>query len=80
MKIHYLKYFGMLPSSVNIYIIYIYVNNKDLSFNKYGALSFILFVYSYALRFYSFIYIYIYIYIYICMYAVMKQTVNSFVD
>ena len=39
-----------------------YVNNENLSFNKYGVLSFIFFVYRYTLGFYSFIYIFIYIY------------------
>ena len=41
-----------------------YVNNENLSFNKYDVLSFILFVYKYTLGFYSFIYIY-YIYIHV---------------
>ena len=34
-----------------------YVNNENLSFNKYDVLSFIFFVYTYTLGFYSFIHI-----------------------
>ena len=40
-----------------------YINNENLSFKKYDALSFIVFVYTYTLGFYSYIYIYIYRYI-----------------
>ena len=38
-----------------------YLNNENLSFNKYDVLSFILFVYTYTLGLYIHIYIYIYI-------------------
>ena len=31
-KIHYLKYFGMLPSSVNIYIVYDYEIKQAMQF------------------------------------------------
>ena len=44
-----------------------YVNNENLSFNKYGVLSFILFIYSYTLGFYSFIYIYVFDIFYFCL-------------
>ena len=49
-----------------------YVNNENLSFEKYDVLSFILFDYTYTLGFYSFIYIYIYTYIiYTWMYHII---------
>ena len=50
-----------------------YINNENLSFNKYGVLSFILLVHTYTLGFYKFLYIYIYIYLYIYIYIYISD-------